>query len=62
MKPLPIFLQYNCYMAGVDRKDQTMSYNPCGRKTLRLCKKLFIFAPQVLSKLNRPIQISQKNL
>lgn len=46
-KPLPI-LQYNCYMAGVDRKDQMMAYYPCERKTLRWYKKLFIHYFQLL--------------
>lgn len=39
-KPLPV-VQYNCYMSGVDRKDQMLSYYPCERKTVRWYKKLF---------------------
>lgn len=29
-KSLPV-LQYNCFMSGIDCKDQMMAYYPCGK-------------------------------
>lgn len=46
-KPLPV-VQYNCYMSGVDRKDQMLSYYPCERKTVRWYKKLFFHFLQII--------------
>jgi len=34
-------IEYNKYMAGVDRVDQMISYYPCTRKTTNWTKKLF---------------------
>ena len=46
-KPLPI-IQYNTYMAGVDRQDQLLSYYPCERKTIRWPTKIFVHILQMM--------------
>ncbi|XP_035207528.1 piggyBac transposable element-derived protein 4-like [Stegodyphus dumicola] len=33
-KPLPV-IQYNKFMAGIDKQDQMLAYYPCERKTIR---------------------------
>lgn len=47
LKPMPI-KQYNAYMAGIDKKDQMLSYYPCDRKTIRWPSKLFIHVLQLM--------------
>lgn len=45
-KPSAI-IGYNKFMSGIDRQDQMMSYYPCGRKTIRWYKKLFVHVLQM---------------
>lgn len=46
-KPNPV-LQYNRYMAGVDKKNQLLSYYPCERICFRWYKKLGLHILQML--------------
>lgn len=46
-KPLPI-IQYNKFMAGIDKQDQMLAYYPCERKTIRWPTKIFVHILQLM--------------
>lgn len=46
-KPLPI-IQYNKFMAGIDKQDQMLAYYPCERKTIRWPTKIFAHILQLI--------------
>ncbi|GIY76629.1 piggyBac transposable element-derived protein 4 [Caerostris darwini] len=46
-KPLPV-IQYNKYMAGIDKQDQMLAYYPCERKTIRWPTKIFVHILQLM--------------
>ena len=41
-KPLPV-VQCNCYMSGVEKKDQMLPYYPCEQKTVSWYQKNYFF-------------------
>lgn len=46
-KPLPV-IQYNKFMAGIDKQDQMLAYYPCERKTIAWLTKIFLHILQIM--------------